>query len=208
MREIAINCTWNAPMQNRLRLGLQPRTCWGAYDTPPDPLVGWGETPLPIPLPSTPFDLCSWTFVGTGRKNGNVPAPLIQHKSTWCHTMYRVGPKLCTPNMSHALSVSRITQRTFHIRLVADFGYGHFFTNLAKHGSGEISSWICQMPVTPQQYIQFITDQTNTADLSSDVIASVISVTRTKKYKIHFHLTNSIKTDKQWCNKRSTTASL
>ena len=27
--------------QNRFRLGLCPRPRWGAYDAPPDPLVGW-----------------------------------------------------------------------------------------------------------------------------------------------------------------------
>ena len=27
--------------QNRFRLGLRPRPCWGAYSAPPDPLDGF-----------------------------------------------------------------------------------------------------------------------------------------------------------------------
>jgi len=30
-----------------LGLGLRPRPCWGAYGTPPKPLIGWGVGKLP-----------------------------------------------------------------------------------------------------------------------------------------------------------------
>ena len=37
--------------QNPFSAGADP--AWGAYDAPPDPLVGWGGGyPLPIPLPA------------------------------------------------------------------------------------------------------------------------------------------------------------
>ena len=42
--------------QNRFRPGLRPGPRWGAYDAPPDPLVGWGGgNPLPIPVPLNAF---------------------------------------------------------------------------------------------------------------------------------------------------------
>ena len=38
---------------NLFSAGAPPRTPLGAYDAPPDPLVGWGGGyPLPIPLPT------------------------------------------------------------------------------------------------------------------------------------------------------------
>ena len=39
--------------QNPFSAGAPPGPRWGAYDAPPDPLVGWGGGyPLPIPLPA------------------------------------------------------------------------------------------------------------------------------------------------------------
>jgi len=45
--------TFNGKMhQNRFRLGLRPRPPGGAYDAPPDPLIGWGgDTPSPYTTP-------------------------------------------------------------------------------------------------------------------------------------------------------------
>ena len=60
-----------------------------------------------------------------------------------------------------------------------------FFGNLAKCGSGQISSWICwvwQMQAQ-LQYVQLITDKTNTADLTRDVFTISVSVMRTKNKK-------------------------
>ena len=38
---------------NPFSAGAFPGPRWGAYDAPPDPLVGWGGGyPLPIPLPA------------------------------------------------------------------------------------------------------------------------------------------------------------
>ena len=38
--------------QIQFRLGLSPKPRWGAYDAPPEPLVGWrGGHPLPRRLP-------------------------------------------------------------------------------------------------------------------------------------------------------------
>ena len=49
--------------QNHFRPGFRPGPPWGAYDAPPDPLVGWGGGyPLPIPLPARRLrrlELCS-----------------------------------------------------------------------------------------------------------------------------------------------------
>jgi len=39
--------------QNPFSAGAPPGPRWGAYDAPPDPLVGWGGGyPLPIPFPT------------------------------------------------------------------------------------------------------------------------------------------------------------
>jgi len=69
----------------------------------------------------------------------------------------------------------------------------NLFRNPAKSGSGQISSQIWQTPVQ-LQYVQLITDKTNAANLSNDVFAILISLTRAKKYKIQISsklLTNS-----------------
>jgi len=79
-------------------------------------------------------------------------------------------------------------------------GIRQFFRNLAKSGSGQISSQICriwQMPVQ-LQYVQLITDKTNAADLSSGVFAILTSI---KFIAIPQILS---KTGKQWHNKGST----
>ena len=47
-------------VQNRFRPGLCPGPRWGAFDAPPNPLVGWGGGyPLPIPYP---FDVFGVSF--------------------------------------------------------------------------------------------------------------------------------------------------
>jgi len=63
MKRPKIVCGW----------GSTPDPTGGAYDTLPDLLVGWGgeiSHPHSSPL-DTFFDRCSWTFVGTGRKDGH-----------------------------------------------------------------------------------------------------------------------------------------
>ena len=52
-------------------------------------------------------------------------------------------------------------------------GIRPFFGNPAKSSSGQISSRICQMPVQ-LQYVQLMTDKTNTADLSSGLFTILI----------------------------------
>jgi len=69
----------------------------------------------------------------------------------------------------------------FTNKVAPDFGSGKsriwpFFGNLAKSGSGQISSQIWWMPVQ-MQYIQLITNKTNAADLSGVVFTVAISVT-------------------------------
>jgi len=72
-------------------------------------------------------------------------------------------------------------------RVVPDFGSGSgkfrirlLFGNPAKPGFSQTSSRICWMPVQ-LQYVQLITDNTNTADLSSGVFAILISGIQTIK---------------------------
>jgi len=83
----AVKCTKRC-MKNRIKLHMKrsqivcgwgraarapPQTPLGELTTLPSPpsRLGRGGTPVSIPLPSTPFDRCSWTFVGTGRKDGH-----------------------------------------------------------------------------------------------------------------------------------------
>jgi len=56
--------------------------------------------------------------------------------------------------------------------------------------SGQISSWIWQLPVQQHQYDRLITDKTV---LPCGVFAIIISVTQMKKYKIHWRFTNLVK---------------
>jgi len=51
--------------------GSAPDPAVGASDAPPDLLVGWGWDIPPHFSALNAFDRCSWTFVGTGRKDGH-----------------------------------------------------------------------------------------------------------------------------------------
>jgi len=68
------------------------------------------------------------------------------------------------------------------IRVILDFGSckSGIQPIFWKSGSGQISSWIWQIPVQ-LLFIQLITDKTNAADLSSGVLAILIGVTQTIK---------------------------
>jgi len=57
------------------------------------------------------------------------------------------------------------------------------FGNPAKSGSGQFFSRICPLPVQ-LEYIQLITEAADAADLSSNLFAVFISVTRKKKNTI------------------------
>jgi len=86
-------------------------------------------------------------------------------------------------------------------RVAPDFGSSKsgippFFGNPAECSSGHISSCIWLMTVH-LLYSQLITDKTNAADLSSGVFTILISVTWTKRYEVHCHFTNFIKTGNQ-----------
>ena len=59
----------------------------------------------------------------------------------------------------------------------------HFFRNLAKSGSSQISSWICQIwqMSVELQYVELMTDKTNAADLTGCAFAISVGVTRMMK---------------------------
>jgi len=96
------------------------------------------------------------------------------------------------------LTIHNIHTRHLHaIRLVPDFRSGksriqQFLRNPAKSGSGQISSWIWQMPVQLPD-VQLITGKANARDLSSGVFTILICITQMKKYQIHCHSTNFVK---------------
>ena len=53
-RFVAIRCVFSSSKYSKIRFrpGLCPGPRWGAYDAPPDPVVGWaGGHPFPIPFP-------------------------------------------------------------------------------------------------------------------------------------------------------------
>ena len=55
---VAIRCVFQAPNTPKRVFcrGSAPDPAGGAYDAPPDPLVGWGgDTPSPFPSPLTPL---------------------------------------------------------------------------------------------------------------------------------------------------------
>jgi len=65
MKRPKIDCGWgSAP---------EPTDCAeGAYEAPQAYIVGWrGGHPFPNFFPLDAFDRCSWTFAGTGRKDGH-----------------------------------------------------------------------------------------------------------------------------------------
>ena len=57
-RFMAIRCVFSSSKYSKTRFapGFRPGPCWGAYDAPQEPLVGWGGgDPLPIPFPLDAF---------------------------------------------------------------------------------------------------------------------------------------------------------
>jgi len=95
-------------------------------------------------------------------------------------------------------------------RLVTDFssgssksGFRPFFVNPAKSVSSHSSNQICLMLVQ-LQYIQLITDKTNTADLSNGVFSMLIGVTEEKNTKSLAVPQIWSKTGKHWRDKGST----
>ena len=82
------------------------------------------------------------------------------------------------------------TKTSQTIDAVTDFGSGSsksgiqtFFGNPAKSSSGQIYCWIYWMPVQ-LQYVQLIKDKTNATDLSSGILAILISVTHCRSTNI------------------------
>ena len=65
--------------KSRLQLMLRPRPAGGAYDAPPDPLVGWGQGKLP-PLSSRDRHL-TFSALSLGFLDRHFIASLILHKT-------------------------------------------------------------------------------------------------------------------------------
>ena len=84
------------------------------------------------------------------------------------------------PNFYHRLMVTLVVP--YFSSGCIKSGIQPFFGNPSKSSSGQISSWIWQIPAQ-LQYVQLIMDKTNTADLSSGVFAIFISVSRMKNTK-------------------------